>query len=104
MNLQTRISKLMDMLANQRNPSAGSAPDAVGEALDRALAEGRGEDFHEAIFGVARELSTASVQGRTISIDEAFALAGVSGAAREQVEGFMELDEAGQVAFLDGLR
>jgi len=92
------------MLAQQHAPSAGSAPDAVGEALDRCLADGRGDLWHENLFFVCRELSTASDQGRTISIDEAFALAGVSGELRQQVEAFVSMTPEAQVPFLDGLR
>ena len=104
MNLQGRIERLVDMLASREQPSAGSAPDAVGAALNRALDEGRGTDFNESVFGVARELSTASVQGRAISIDEAFALAGVSGELRQQVEAFVSMTPEAQVVYLDGLR
>jgi hypothetical protein len=93
------------MLAQQHAPSAGSAPDAVGEALDRCLADGRGDLWHESLFSVCRELATASVQGRTISIDEASALAGVTGETRQLVETFVSsMTPEAQVAFLDGLR
>ena len=104
MNLQGRIEKLVAMLEKPRTTTTGSAPDVVGLALGRCLDEGRGECWHEAAFCVCRELATATDAGREMSVDEAFELAGVCGTVRQQIESFMELDEAGQVAFLDGLR
>jgi len=103
MNLQTRIEKLALALAGNRTGSH-AGPDALQDAIDRCLDEGRGTDFNESVFGVARELSTASVQGRAISIDEAFALAGVSGELRQQVEAFVSMTPEAQVPFLDSLR
>jgi len=104
MNITARLNKLVELLARQHQPTTGNEPDALSAALNRALDEGRGTDFNESVFGVARELSTASVQGRAISIDEAFALAGVSGELRQQVEAFVSMTPEAQVPFLDGLR
>ena len=104
MNIATRIEKLLASIANKSATSAGSAPDAVAVALDRCLDESRGEDFHEALFAIARACAHAREAGREIDLELIFVEAGVCGPRRAEIEAFVSMDPDQQCAYLDGLR
>ena len=100
MNLQPRLEKLALALAGNRTGSH-VGPDALQDAIDRCLDEGRGGDFHENLFTVSYELTRASDTGREITIDEAFERAGVCGTMRTEVEAFVNMTPEEQCAYLD---
>jgi len=103
MNLQTRIEKLALALAGNRTGSH-VGPDALQDAIDRCLAEGRGEDFHKSLFAISCACVHARERGAEIDVETAFAQAGVTGTMRTEVEAFVNMTPEEQCAYLDDLR
>jgi len=103
MNLQTRIEKLALALAGNRTGSH-VGPDALQDAIDRCLDDGRGESFGEASCAVSRSLAHARERGAEIDVETAFAQAGVTGTMRTEVEAFVNMTPEEQCAYLDDLR